>query len=234
MSDPAHWRAGDRIILREVHQGRVWAVRPVTVVEDSADRVATYLAPGTMWKRPVSANSEPLRLQTSDWRLADVPWVGNAALRLTTPGAAHSVILWWELGPWRFDGWYVNLEQPSRRTLLGFDYLDQVLDIVVAPDRSSWYWKDEDEFAAAQELGILSKVEATAIRSEGEQVIAAIEGNAPPFAMDGRTGDQTQPGRSPASRTDGTTWPIGREDEAARRNLCRFPLRATAGRAPQR
>lgn len=181
MSDPARWRAGDQIILREVNKGRVWAVRPVTVVEDSADRIATYMAPGTIWKRPVSASGEPLRLQSPEWDLADVPWTGNAALLLTTPVAAHAVILWWEPASWGHEGWYVNLQQPFRRTTLGFDYLDQVLDIVIAPDRSSWYWKDEDEFAAAQELGILSKEEATAIRSEGERVIAAIEANAPPF-----------------------------------------------------
>jgi len=181
MSDRAQWSAGDRIILREVNQGRVWAIRPVTVVEDSADRIATYVAPGTMWKRPVSASGEPLRLQSPEWGLADVPWTGNAALLLTTPIAAHSVMLWWEPASWRFEGWYVNLEQPFRRTILGFDYLDQILDIVVAADRSSWYWKDEDEFAAAQELGTFSKAEATAIRAEGERVIAAIEANAPPF-----------------------------------------------------
>jgi Protein of unknown function (DUF402) len=181
VSHRVHWRVGQQIILREVNQGRVWAVRPVTVVEDSADRIATYMAPGTIWKRPVSASGEPLRLQSPDWGLADVTWTGNGALLLTTPVAAHSVMLWWEPVSWRLEGWYVNLEQPYRRTTLGFDYLDQILDIVVAPDRSSWYWKDEDEFAAAQELGIFSKAEATAIRAEGERVIAAIEANAPPF-----------------------------------------------------
>jgi hypothetical protein len=181
MSDRGRWTAGDRIILREVYQGRVWAIRPVTVVGDSADQIALYLAPGTTWKRPISASGEPLRIQAPEWELADLPWAGNAALRLTTSGAAHSVILWWEPATWRFEGWYVNLEQPFRRTTLGFDYLDQVLDIVVAPDRSSWCWKDEDELAKAQELGVLSRAEAAAIRREGERVIAAVEANAPPF-----------------------------------------------------
>jgi predicted RNA-binding protein associated with RNAse of E/G family len=181
MTDIGRWSVGDPIILREVYQGRVWAIRPVTVVEDAADRIALYLAPGTMWKRPVSASGEPLRLQASEWELADLQWAGNAALWLTPPGAAHSVILWWEPASWRLEGWYVNLEQPFRRTTLGFDYLDQVLDIVVAPDRSSWFWKDEDEFATAQQLGVLTRAEATAIRTEGERVIAAIESNGPPF-----------------------------------------------------
>ena len=181
MRVPRRWSRGNPIVLREVYQGRVWAVRPVTVVEDSPDRIALYHAPGTIWKRPVSTSGEPLRLQAPEWELADLPWAGNAALRLTTPGAAHSVILWWEPASWHFEGWYVNLEQSFRRTTLGFDYLDQVLDIVVAPDRSSWHWKDEDEFATAQELGVLTAAEATAIRTEGDRVIAAIEANAPPF-----------------------------------------------------
>lgn len=181
MTHRGRWSVGDGIILREVYQGRVWAVRPVTVVDDSSDRIALYHAPGTIWRRPVSASREPLRLQAPEWELADLPWGGNAALRLTTPGAAHSVILFWEPEGWHLEGWYVNLEQPFRRTSLGFDYLDQVLDIVVAPDRSSWFWKDEDEFETAQELGVLTGAEATAIRAEGQRVIAAIEANSPPF-----------------------------------------------------
>ena len=31
------------------------------------------------------------------------------------------------------------------RTPIGFDYLDRLLDIEIAPDLSRWKWKDEDE-----------------------------------------------------------------------------------------
>jgi hypothetical protein len=175
------WPRGRSILLREVYLGRVWAARPVTVVEDTSTRIAVYMAPGTLWKRPVAPTGEPLRLQGPEWDLADATCTGNAALRLITPGRAHSVLVWWDPTTWEFQGWYVNLEEPMRRTSLGFDYLDQVLDIVVAPDRS-WHWKDEDEFHIAKERGILTPESAAAIRAEGERVIEAIEAGAPPFS----------------------------------------------------
>jgi hypothetical protein len=37
-----NWAAGDRIVLREVWNGKVWAARPVTVVRDDSDLIALY------------------------------------------------------------------------------------------------------------------------------------------------------------------------------------------------
>jgi hypothetical protein len=70
-----------------------------------------------------------------------------------------------------FAGYYINLQAPLRRTPIGYDSFDHVLDIVVAPDRS-WRWKDEDEFEEAIQLGLLTPNEAADIRAEGERVIA--------------------------------------------------------------
>jgi hypothetical protein len=68
--------------------------------------------------------------------------------------------------------WYVNLQEPLRRTPLGFDTCDQLLDLVRTRD-GKWRWKDERELGAAVERGFLSNEEAAAIRAEGERVIAA-------------------------------------------------------------
>jgi hypothetical protein len=35
-----------------------------------------------------------------------------------------------------FLGWYFNLQTPLRRSTVGFDLWDQLLDIVVRPDRT--------------------------------------------------------------------------------------------------
>jgi protein associated with RNAse G/E len=48
-------------------------------------------------------------------------------------------------GPGRHLGWYVNLQCPYRRTPLGIEAMDLMLDIVVEPDMT-WRWKDDDEF----------------------------------------------------------------------------------------
>lgn len=174
------WRRGDRIVLREVCDGRVWTARPVRVVEDSAERQVLYLAPGTRWKRPVGPDGSWLRLQVPPWHLVDTQW-DPATLWVVDRGAPHAVLLFWEPGSWAFRGWYVNLQEPLRRTAVGFDYLDQALDVVVAPDRS-WAWKDEDELALAVELGLVTPEGARSIRREGERVVRALEAGRAPFA----------------------------------------------------
>lgn len=45
--------------------------------------------------------------------------------------------LFWDAASWAFRGWYVNLQEPLRRTAVGHDMRDQALDIVIAPD-GSW------------------------------------------------------------------------------------------------
>ena len=68
-----------------------------------------------------------------------------------------------------------------RRTIIGFDTMDQMLDIVISPDRSGWHWKDEDEFSEAEKIGVYSHVKAASIREEGERVIRMLNANASPF-----------------------------------------------------
>jgi len=179
----ARWQPGDEFLLREVHHGRVWAARPATVVEDTAELTALYLPPGMRWKRPVASHSlAPLRMPAQQWRLDDATLAGARTLYLIQPGVANAVHLWWVAPDWRFDSWYVNLQEEVRRTPLGFDYLDQMLDIVVAPDLSSWALKDEDELVAACEQGLLTAEAASAIRSEADRVIHRIEAREPPFS----------------------------------------------------
>jgi predicted RNA-binding protein associated with RNAse of E/G family len=103
----------------------------------------------------------------------------NHVLTLTVPDTAHSVWLFWT-PEWDFRFWYVNLQEPIRRTPRGILVQDQVLDIIVNPDRT-WRWKDEDEFRALGESGFFTDEESASIRAEGEKMIAAIEGNDPPF-----------------------------------------------------
>lgn len=67
--------------------------------------------------------------------------------------------------------WYVNLQDPLRRTPLGFDYLDQELDIIISPDLSDCRWKDEQGFAELQRLGRIDPAKAACLRAAGEQVI---------------------------------------------------------------
>jgi hypothetical protein len=173
------FQCGTPVIVREVWQGAVWTVRTFKVVQDQPGLIALYQPAGVPWKRPYSLDGRPLRLPDQPWELRDGA-LPEDALRLIVPGEAHSTLLIW---PKRWDAmcWYINLEEPFRRTPIGFDFMDQTLDIVVAPDMSSWRWKDEDEFDEAQANGIFSPDQARAIRLEGERALARLLAREPPF-----------------------------------------------------
>ena len=84
-------------------------------------------------------------------------------------------------GRHEFRGWYANLEQPWMRTPIGFDGHDDVLDIRVADDLSSWSWKDEDDLEWSVEVGKISAAYANDVRRTGEEVAALIQVGAWPF-----------------------------------------------------
>ena len=45
----------------------------------------------------------------------------------------------------------------------------------MAPDLSSWAWKDEDELVWTEQVGLLAPAEAAAVRAEGERAVRAVE-----------------------------------------------------------
>jgi hypothetical protein len=70
-----------------------------------------------------------------------------------------------------FRGWYVNLERAQRRSQLGFDYEDELLDVWVALGREPELL-DEDELDEAVARGFVSAEGAAAIRARAERVLA--------------------------------------------------------------
>lgn len=111
----------------------------------------------------------------------DWEWTRTNRLFLYSHGAAHAVSLFWDGLSGDFLGWYVDLCEPWRRTPIGFDSRDQILDIVVSPEFAV-QWKDEEEFDWAIERGMFGLDEAAAIRQEAERVGLLIEKREPPFS----------------------------------------------------
>jgi predicted RNA-binding protein associated with RNAse of E/G family len=91
-------------------------------------------------------------------------------------------LLWDE--DWQPLHWYVNLQAPLRRTRVGFDLVDHILDVIVSIDRSAVRWKDEDELQQAIALGMFTAEEADRFRSQGERAVARLVGREPPFHRD--------------------------------------------------
>lgn len=143
------------------------------VVRDDGDQVVLYIPLGTVAKTAVwdGPASGPIRGQADrNWELEDRLWDTYRILRLIRWGTGHSFELFWHEADDSFAGWYVNIQEPLRRSPVGFDTDDLVLDIWIEPD-GSWAWKDADELREAVRLGRFTEDEARAIRAEGERVI---------------------------------------------------------------
>ena len=168
---------GEAVAVRYITPaGRPGMSWPYRVVQDSDDLVALFIPAGALHKR--WAVVDGVR------QLADQPWRRDT-LRLMFPGALSSVWLHWKWvdGQRVFESYYVNMEEPFRRSPIGFDTNDHMLDVVVAPDLS-WEWKDEDVLADRLAQGFYSEEFAAAVRSEGERVIGKLERRESPFGGD--------------------------------------------------
>lgn len=116
-----------------------------------------------------------------DGRHEDFVWPGPGMIRLHPVGGAYSVVRQWAPDPGRYEGWYVNLEQPWRQTPLGFDTRDDVLDITIDVDGAACQLKDDDELDWLVQTGGISAVDAANISQTAETVISRIEAGSWPF-----------------------------------------------------
>jgi len=179
------WSAGDVVVLRELWRGRLWSARPEIVVEDADPGSMLYLPDGVRWKA-AARGGELLRIPDGDdWELAERVWTKGPILSWAWPGVAHAVLLFFR-PDWSVRNWYVNLQDPLRRTAIGFDTVDHVLDAIVEPD-GSWRWKDEDELKEAMARGAFTPAQADAFRAEGERAVPRILHREPPFDRDWTT-----------------------------------------------
>jgi hypothetical protein len=173
------WETSQAIIMREVWRNKVYSVTPVRVVQDSSSWIALYRPPYTSNLWPHTREGATIRIPQDEWVLDGGPWP-RGILYLVHVGFGYTYTGTWD-DDHIFGGWKIDLVDPVRRTSLGFDYMDQLLDIIVSTDRSSWSWKDEDEVRQAQEQGIFSVEQVRDLYQRGERAVQAILENEPPF-----------------------------------------------------
>jgi hypothetical protein len=177
------WLPGDSIVLRERWGDRIFEARPATVVSDEPHQVALFVRIGASVAVAIGDDGEQLRLPIGTWRLEPREVRSFSILSFAWPEIPYSVLFLREPdGNPR--GWYVNLQTPLVRTPIGFDTVDHALDVLVAADRSSWKWKDEDELAEAVELGLFTPDDAAWFRYWGERGIEHLLLRQPPFDQD--------------------------------------------------
>lgn len=169
-------RPGDIVVLRYITtDGGIEMCWPCRVVEDREDFVALFIAAGSPFKAGYKRSAAEKRRQP---RTALPPteqvW-RNDTLRVMLPGRSHSVSLSWapEAGKRRLLKYFINLEEPFRRTAVGFDTQDHTLDIEATPELD-WRWRDEQELANHIAEGFYTDALAEAARLEGERAIESM------------------------------------------------------------
>ena len=156
------WQAGDTVVRREVrNDGWAWLEVPVVVVRDEPDLLVTYLPEGAPFTFPPGPDVHPWSVRAC--------WEGHGVLMLQRPGDTYAVWVFWR-GPDReFASWYLNLQEPFRRTERGFDTQDLELDLVVHPDGRVEV-KDDDLLDVRVRQGRFTQDQAREIRAVGDRI----------------------------------------------------------------
>ena len=174
---------GTSIALREVWRGRIWTARAATVVDDAPEQLVLFIPAGTRWRAPF-LHGRRLKIPQERFELVET-YDEAHVLSFAWPASPYAVLLFFrpDWSPWN---WYVNLEDPLRRTEVGFDTLDRQLDAVVELD-GSWRWKDEDELAEAIAHGLMPADTEPRLRQDGRRAVRRIVDREPPFDGDWTT-----------------------------------------------
>lgn len=147
---------------------------PMRVIADAPARTVLYQAPDTAFRGARTPAGAKIRDRSAEWVSTDLVWAGGSLIRLIEPCAWQCVDVEFDAAG-NFIGWYVNFQEPVRRTTLGFDTVDLVLDLVVAAD-GAWRLKDEDDFERAVSAGQLRQRTAEQVRAAAERMISVVEG----------------------------------------------------------
>jgi hypothetical protein len=165
------WRRGEVVVRREVWHGRPWVGTPVYVVHDDSDLLATYLPEGAPFGFP--AGDWPTPTGQHPW-FGRGAWEGHGVLMLQRPGESYAVWHFWEGDARDFAGWYVNLQEPFRRTTLGYDTQDLELDVWI-PAEGAWSFKDDELLEQRGREGRFTSAEVAEIRVLGAEIGAMID-----------------------------------------------------------
>jgi hypothetical protein len=165
------WAYGDVIVHREIAWGRPWLGLPEVVVEDTDDLLMTYIAPAAPFG--FTPGPWPTANGLHPWQ-PNREWKGNGVLVVQRPGDAYAVWHFWTGDERRFEAWYINLQEPLRRTSIGYDTQDHELDLIVLPD-GQWLFKDDEKMEQRIAEGRYTAEEVVEIRALGARIGAMLD-----------------------------------------------------------
>ena len=165
------WRAGDWVVRREVLAQGPWEGTLVRIIEDHEDYLLSYIAEGSPLAFP--EGDWPIEGGKHPWSNRD-RWQGHGCLMYQPRDEAHAIWHFWR-GPKReFACWYINLQDPYRRTEIGYDTQDLELDVLVYPD-GRWEVKDDELMDVRVKEGRWTAERVEEIRAQGRQITARLE-----------------------------------------------------------
>jgi hypothetical protein len=135
----------------------------VVVVTDEPGLLATYLPEGAEF-----AFAEEHALGIHPWH-GRPAWQGHGVLMLQRPDESYAVWHFWEGDERAFAGWYLNLQEPFRRTAAGFDTQDLELDVWI-PAGGAWSFKDDELLDVRLDEGRFTAAEVGRIRALGDEI----------------------------------------------------------------
>jgi predicted RNA-binding protein associated with RNAse of E/G family len=163
------------VLFRSIFRGRLLYAVTGRLLEETSSHVVTATVPGDETVQLIGDRHQIIAdVAIGREQTRRLPWTRTRVIWMTPLDTPYSIGHFWDHASGNFIGYYINLQDPVRRSPFGFDSMDHVLDIVIKPDLN-WCWKDEDELRTAVEVGIFSASEARAIRANGERAIAAID-----------------------------------------------------------
>jgi Protein of unknown function (DUF402) len=185
------WSPGETIVFRQVWQGRPLFAIPCVVVSDDPGLLVTYLPE----RAPLEAVPGWPGGDPHPWAHRS-HWEGHGTLMLRRPGERYSIWVFWHGDEREFECWYVNFEEPYRRSQIGIDTLDHELDLW-SEDGVTWHRKDEEGVAGCVADGRFDEQQAERIRADADAFEAE-------YARDGPWWDlawaEWRPGKIPEVR----------------------------------
>jgi hypothetical protein len=163
------WSAGQHIVRREVWRDAVWMGMAAIVVADTPAEFVIFVPSGS-----------PIGYVDGNWPTADgrhpwqgtkgakSRWQGHGCLMLHPVGEAYAIWHFWKGPDRQFSSWYINLQDPFRRTAAAMDTLDHEVDVIVHPDGTPEL-KDVDRVAECVRFGRFDAVFARIVISRGRE-----------------------------------------------------------------
>lgn len=224
------WTRGQVVVHQETWGGGLWAARPMIVLLDVPDLLLLWMPAGTVRMVPTGTGVDPAYpavrkdriiadLARGHWKHEAHEW-DVSTLVFLRPGDWFGIWTPWLPNGEHF-GYYINLQMPYRRTDLGIEAMDLMLDVVVQPDLH-WQWKDDDEFDEIVQLGLYDRQLAAHVRAEAARAIGLIQDRAAPFDGPLYSCDRLRTSTRPACLQAGRS-----RSDSSRGSLCRRHERAT-------